>query len=58
VEQTLVKKGAEVCRAFGLIAEESSGDQEKIDQEVQGDRGKGPGVASRRAILQAKKSVG
>jgi hypothetical protein len=58
VDQALVEKGAQLRGTFRLIAEESSRDQKEVDQEIQGDRGKGTGIAARRAILQAEKSVG
>lgn len=57
VDQALVEEGAEAGGAFALVAEESSGDQEEIDQEIQGDSGKGAGVAARRSILQAEQGT-
>lgn len=58
MDKALVEEGAQLCGAFCLIAEESSGDEEEIDQHVQRDRCKGAGVPARRSILQAEKSVG
>ena len=52
-----MEEGAEAGGAFGLVAEEGSGDQKEIDQEIEGDGGVGAGSAAGRTVLQTEQSV-
>ena len=39
IEEALVKQGAETCGSFGLVTEESSGNEQEVDDEIERDGG-------------------